>query len=587
MPHEDAVKYASVTTIGSIALQGVRRAQVQLGEIVCVMGLGLLGQITVQLLKNAGATVIGIDLLQERLDKAKELGADHVFLGGEAVQKEIDFITKHRGVDCTLITAATSSSQIVQQAMEMTRRKGKVVVVGDVGLNLERNPFYKKEIDFLISCSYGPGRYDPSYELQGKDYPYDYVRWTENRNMEAITQLIATGKLAMDKLVSHEFHIEDVDKAYELIKSQKALGVILRYLPKNDISFVPAVRKKNDSAKITFLPAFKATDTVRVGFVGAGGFAQVKLLPIVKSVEGVKIAAVVDANVTTAENTTRTYGPAKALVNEKELFDEDVVDAVVIASPHKFHCDQIIEALTNGKAVFVEKPMVTTFEQHEKLASFLQDNPTAPLCVDYNRSFAPFTQKIKEEIKNRKSPLVVHYRMNAGYIPGSHWVQTEVGAGRIIGEACHIFDLFCYLTDSKPVAVSAEALKPSSDDLFPTDNFSVQISFQDGSICTLLYTALGHAGLGKERMEVFFDSKSIVMEDYKELTGYGTSHGFNQTTHMQDKGHEILINQFFSGIRAKDRKMPIDLDRLNQVSKLTLTIDQLVCQGGGTKEVVE
>ena len=581
---EDAVKYASITTIGSIALQGIRRAQVQLGEIVCVVGLGLLGQVTVQLAKNAGATVIGIDLLESRLDIAKEMGADYTFKGGETVQKNIDFLTKHRGVDCTIITAATASSEVVQQAMEMTRRKGKVVVVGDVGLNLQRNPLYKKEIDFLISCSYGPGRYDTSYEIEGKDYPYDYVRWTENRNMEAITQLIAEGKLSVDKLASYEFHVEDVAKAYELIKSQQALGVILRYLPKDDVSFIPAVRKPLNKKDITFLPALK--ETVRVGFVGVGGFAQVKLLPMVKKVPGIKISAIVDANVATAENTKRTYGAATALVDEKELFDKDLVDAVIIASPHKFHCDQIIEALCHGKAVFVEKPMVTTFEQHEKLSAFLHDNPSAPFCVDYNRSFAPFVQKIKWEVADRHSPLVIHYRMNAGYIPVDHWVQTEVGAGRIIGEACHIFDLFCFLTGANPVAVSAEALKPSSDDLFPTDNFSVQISFDDGSICSLIYTALGHAGLGKERMEVFFDSKSIVMDDYKTLRGFGTSHGFNETSQMQDKGHEILIKKFFEGLQSEKRKMPIDLHRLNQVSQLTLTIDELVCQGGGNKEVV-
>lgn len=582
---QDALKYASITTIGSIALQGIRRAEIQLGDIVSVVGLGLLGQITVQLAKQAGATVIGIDLVQERLDLARICGADHVFMPGDAAFKEINFITAHKGVDCTIIAAATKSDQVVQDAMEATRRKGKVVIVGDVGLHLQRNPFYKKEIDFLISCSYGPGRYDNEYELEGKDYPYEYVRWTENRNMQAIVQCIAQNKLAIDKLISHEFHVEDVEKAYELVQSQKALGVILRYTPKEDETFIPAVREPLTTDNVTFVPALK--DTVRVGFVGVGGFAQVKLLPLVKKVPGVKISAIVDANVTYAENTLRTYGAAKALVDEKELFDQDLVDAVVIASPHKFHCDQIIEALCHGKAVFVEKPMVTTFEQHKRLADFLEKNPQAPLCVDYNRSFAPFMKKIKWEVAARKTPLVIQYRMNAGYIPASHWVQTEVGAGRLIGEACHIFDLFCFLTGANPVAVSAEALRPASNNLFPTDNFITQISFDDGSICSLVYTALGHAGLGKERMELFFDSKSIVMDDYLTLQGYGTSHGFNETVQSQDKGHEILITKFFESLRSEQRKMPIDMQRLERVSRLTLTIDELVCQGGGTKEVVE
>ncbi|MFT6765631.1 MAG: putative dehydrogenase/threonine dehydrogenase-like Zn-dependent dehydrogenase [Alteromonas naphthalenivorans] len=584
VPKKEAVRNASITTIGSIALQGIRRAQVQLGEIVCVVGLGLLGQITVQLAKNAGATVIGVDLVQDRLDTAKELGADYVYKGGEGLNKELDFLTKHHGVDCTIITAATASDEVVQQAMEITRRKGKVVVVGDVGLNLQRNPMYKKEIDFLISCSYGPGRYDKSYEIDSKDYPYDYVRWTENRNMQAIAQLIAQNKLTIDKLITHEFHIDDVAQAYDLIKEKKALGVIIRYTPKEDDSFIPAVRKPFDQKDIKFLPTIK--DTVRVGFVGVGGFAQVKLLPMVKKIPGVKISAIVDANVTAAENTSRTYGAATALVDSQELFDKDLVDVVVIASPHKFHSDQVIGALSHGKAVFVEKPMVTTFEQHKQLSEFLANNPKAPFCVDYNRSFAPFIQKIKWEVSERKTPLVIQYRMNAGYITADHWVQTDVGAGRIIGEACHIFDLFCFLTGANPTAVSVEALKPQGSNLFPTDNFSAQISFDDGSICSLLYTAIGHAGLGKERMEVFFDSKSIVMDDYKVLKGFGTSPGFNESVQMQDKGHEVLMHKFFASLKEEKRTMPIDLKRLNMVSKLTLTIDDLACRGGGIKEVV-
>ncbi len=581
---EGLVKYASITTIGAIALQGIRRAQLQLGETVCVMGLGLLGQISVELAKNAGCKVIGVDLLDDRLELAQQLGADHVFRADSpSFEKDMAFLTGHKGVDCCLITAATPSSDIVQQAMEVTRRKGKVVVVGDVGLNLQRNPLYKKEIDFLISCSYGPGRYDTAYEIEGKDYPYDYVRWTENRNMEAIIELLAQKKLSVDKLASQEFHIESVDKAYELIKNRQVLGVILRYTPKQDISFIPAVRKPLAVKAPEFLPAKK--NQLRVGFIGAGGFSKVKLLPIVSKVKNVKIAAIVDADVSNAENVKRTYAAAVALTEPHELFEKDMVDAVVIATPHKYHCDQALEALASGKAVFLEKPMVTTFEQYEKMSQFLKNNPNVPFCVDYNRSFAPFMQKVKWELINRSSPVIIHYRMNAGYISGDHWTQTELGAGRVIGEACHIFDLFCFLTGANPTAVSVESLKPGRDDLFPTDNFSAQISFSDGSICTLLYTALGHGALGKERMEVFYDSKSIVMDDYKVLQGFGLSHSFNESTRYPDKGHEVLLHKFFDSLASETRTLPISLDRLNKVAQLTLIIDELVCKGGGTKEL--
>ena len=582
---ESLVKYASITTIGSIALQGIRRAQLQLGETVCVMGLGLLGQITVELAKHAGCTVIGVDLLEDRLALARSLGADYV-LHADSVsfEKDMAFLTTHKGVDCTIITAATPSSDIVQQAMEVTRKKGKVVVVGDVGLNLQRNPLYKKEIDFLISCSYGPGRYDTAYEVEGRDYPYDYVRWTENRNMEAIVGLIRNKRLSVDKLASQEFHIEAVDKAYELIKKREVLGVILRYTPKNDTLFIPAIRKPINEKAVAFQPAKK--DTLRVGFVGVGGFSKIKLLPIVSKVQNVKISAIVDADISNAENVKRTYAAAVALTDSRDLFENDLVDAVVIASPHKYHCDQALEALSSGKAVFLEKPMATTFEQYEKLSHFLKENPQVPFCVDYNRSFAPFMQKIKWELVNRRTPVLIQYRMNAGYIAGDHWTQTELGAGRVIGEACHIFDLFCFLTGAHPVAVSVESLKPGTDNLFPTDNFSAQISFDDGSICSLLYTALGHGALGKERMEVFYDSKSIVMDDYKVLQGFGLSHSFNESTRSPNKGHEVLLHAFFESLAkpVQERVMPISLDRLNQVAQLTLVIDELVCKGGGTKE---
>lgn len=580
----DILKQASITTLGAIALQGIRRANLQLGEIVCVQGLGLLGQLTVQLAKAAGCTVIGIDLLPERIALAKKLGADHAFnAASENVQKQIDFLTHHKGVDCTLITASGKSNDIVQQAMNLTRKKGKVVVIGDVGLNLERDPFYKKEIDFLISCSYGPGRYDCKYESEGVDYPYSYVRWTEKRNMQTIVKLIDSGSLKIDPLISELCSVENALKAYESLQSQKALGIVLSYLPKNDFEFVPAVQQPLEEKNISFLPARKGI--LRVGVVGAGGFAKTKLLPMVSKFDGVKITAIADANGTNAENVSRIYGATKTFVEEQELFIDDSIDVVIVASPHKFHCDQAVQALCRGKAVFMEKPMVTTFEQFEKISTFLQNNPTAPFCVDYNRSFAPFIQKIKWEMVDKYSPLVASYRMNAGYISPDHWVQRDAGAGRIIGEACHIFDLFCFLTGAEPRAVSVEALRPTSDDLFPTDNFSVTISFDDGSICSLLYTSIGHAASGKERMELFFDSKSIVMDDYYSLRGYGTSHAFDKTVSVQDKGHSNLMTSFFEGIKKDTWEMPISVNRLNTVAKITLVIDQLVCQGGGNQEL--
>ncbi len=572
------LRAASITTIGAIALQGIRQAQLELGEIVCVVGLGLIGQLTVQLAKRSGCTVIGVDMVPERLQLAKQLGADYVYHATEdQIEKEIVFLTEHYGVDATIITAASQSSAIMQQAMEITRKRGRIVIVGDVGLELNRDPFYQKEIDVRISCSYGPGRYDPSYEQEGNDYPYAYVRWTENRNMSAFIQLIEKNEINIEPLISDTVDLEQVNAAYERIQKKQALGVVLSY-EHNKPLFKPAERALAQATQkpIRFIPAVK--DTMRVGFIGAGGFAKIKLLPIISKLKNIQISAVADANVSNSINVSRVYGAAKACTQDEELLQGDCVDAVVIASPHKYHSEQIIKALNAGKAVFVEKPMVTTFEQLEDLRHTLQDYPNAPLCVDYNRSFSPFINKIKRVIKNRHTPLMINYRMNAGFIPKEHWIQTKVGAGRIIGEACHIFDLFCYLTDAKPVSVSVDAIHASREDIFPTDNFTAQIRFDDGSLCSLMYTALGHVKPGKELMEVFFDSKTIVLDDYLSLDGYGLAPWFQEAVSYPEKGHEQLIGRFFDGLHKKEFTPPITYERLDMVAELTLIIDQLACE---------
>lgn len=583
--NQDYLQAASLTTLGAIALQGVRRAQLQLGETVCVVGLGLLGQLTIQLAKIAGCRVIGIDLRKDRLQLAQKLGADFVLQPEEAnINNEINFLTEHIGVDTTIITAGSKSNSILQQAMEITRKKGRVVLVGDVGLNLERDPFYKKEIDFLISCSYGPGRYDADYEEKGIDYPIAYVRWTENRNMQTFVALVQEGRINTHDIITNVVPVDDVHKAYELLERQEAVTVVLAYHNKAEF-LVDDVQQSNQSAQVvSFKPAIK--DTIRVGVVGAGGFAKVKLMPIINSIKQVKINAIVDSNITTSVNLSKVFGAAKPLADDKELFAEDLVDAVLIASPHKFHCQQALNALHNGKAVFLEKPMVTDFEQLEQMRDFFKLNPQAPLCVDFNRSFAPFMRKIKNTVSKRSTPLVILYRMNVGFIPKDHWIQTEVGAGRIIGEACHIVELFCYLTGAKVAALSVETLRPITDNLLATDNFSVQFSFTDGSIATLFYTALGNMTLGKERMELFFDSKSIVMDDYVSLQGYGLPSSFSEKVVVPDKGHENLLNEFFACIKDASRPLPFTFEYLDHVANVTLLVDQLACQGGGEQSLL-
>lgn len=580
---QEYLKAACVTTLGATAMQGLRRANVQIGECVCVWGLGLLGQLTVQLAKCAGCNVVGVDIIQDRLDMALQCGASAVYDGTDIdVVKDIVFCTGQYGVDATIITASSKSDAIIQQAIQVTRKKGKVVVIGDIGMNIERNPLYNKEIDLLVSCSYGPGRYDQLYEQKSQDYPYPYVRWTENRNMQSFIDLLERDRLNLDPLITFEVPLERISYAYEQIIHKKQLGMVISYGPKTVIHEERIVHHGNEQIK--FLPARKGGMT-SVGIVGAGGFAKVTLMPIISKLCDVKINAVVDTDITRSLSASKLYGTSNTLVDDNDLFSNDLIDVVIVSSPHKFHSEQALRALRNGKAVFMEKPMVTNFDELNEFKSFFKLNHRAPLCVDYNRSFSPFVRKIKQAVDQRTSPVMIHYRVNAGYLSKDHWVQTEIGAGRIIGEACHIIDLFCYLINSKPVSVSVESLHSSKDMLFPTDNFSAQIHFSDGSIATLLYTALGHSRLGKERMELFFDSKAIVMNDYLRMTGYGLPSSFSTTATVADKGHEALITSFFENIKKAPFVSPISIDHLINVAELTLLIDKLACEGGGGKEL--
>lgn len=585
---KEFVRAASLTNLGASAIQAIRRAEISLGERVCVIGLGLVGQLVVQLAHESGCSVIGIDQTPELLELASVSGAQHVFDSNyETLAQEIDLITEHYGVDATIITAcASENSQIINQAFSITRRNGRVVVVGDVGLTLNRDDFYKKEIELRVSDTYGPGSFDPLYELKGQDYPLPYVRWTENRNMQAFIEMIEQKRVNVEPFISAEVDLDKINQAYKKLKNKKVLGILLRYGPNEDAVETAAQGSKallEYHERTRFKPA--VADTIRIGVVGAGSFAKAKLMPLVSRLKHTQISAIVDANIANSVNVSKLYGAARALSHDDELFADDLVDAVVISSPHKYHCDQALKALSHGKAVFLEKPMVTDFEQLARMKEFFRKHPNMPFCVDYNRSFAPFILKIKSQVAKRKTPLVVHYRMNAGYVNKEHWIQAQVGAGRIIGEACHILDLFCFLTNANPVAVSVESLHSQRTDIFPTDNFTAQISFDDGSICSLLYTALGHASLGKERMELFFDGKSIVMEEYMQLYGFGLSSSFNETVSTPDKGHEWLLKSFFKFLHKKDESMPISYERLFKTAELSLIIDKLACEGGGSKEL--
>ena len=567
---KEYLKAASLAAVAGIAFQGVRRAQLQLGEYVAIFGLGLLGQLTIQLAKRAGCTVIAIG--ESRLELAYQFGADLVLNGLEDdIIKEVDLITERYGVDVSIITDDSKNPDVLNNAFRLTRQRGRIVLTGDKGIQLNHNHFEPKDIDILVSATH--------YEQPHQKSQYVHK---EQQNMHACLQLIEQGELKLETLIKEEVGIKELSRAYQQIKQNKTIGVVLSYDQPHkiigNIEKIPIIRNTSG-----FVPAI--SDKLRVGIIGAGEFAQSTLIPLITKIRNVEINAIVDTDLRNSIRVSKLFDAPKACAQVEELFQDDFIDIVIIASPHVFHCEQIIRSITHGKAVFAEKPMVTDFVQLQQLHAVLKKHNSIPFCVDYNRSFSPFIQKIKKVLLKRRTPIMVNYRINAGFLAKKHWMHSNVGAGRIIGEVSPIIDLFCYLTESTPISVSVEAMHAQRDDIFPTDNFSTHISFDDGSVCSLIFTALGHPDVGSERMEIFFDEKAIVLQDFMELYGFGLPSWFNETVSTPDLGHEALINHFFHALKLENFKSPISLKRLYTAAEITLLIDQLACEGGGKKEL--
>lgn len=568
VPDGCSLKDAASVTLGAIAMQGVRRADPRLGEIVAVIGLGLLGQLSLQLLKATGCRVIGLDLDNRRVERARQLGADFAFNpAGLDFKNEIRHLTGDHGVDATIITASSTSDAIVQQAMELTRKKGRVVVVGAVGLNLKRSPFYEKEIDFLISCSYGPGRYDERYEKKGQDYPYAYVRWTENRNMQEYLQLIAEGKVNLASILEREYSFDLAQQAYDDIQmaNEKPLGIILRY--PNDSESLQDEKLKS---KVMFNQK-SISEKINIALVGAGSFAKGMHLPNLRKLSDLyHIRAIISTTGSNAKFTAQQFGADYASTNFQDVLNDPNVDAVLFCTRHYLHAQQAMQAAQAGKAIFLEKPMALNKNELDQLTGVLQETGV-PFMVGYNRRFSPASRRVLEIIEGRQNPIMIFYRMNAGYLPLEHWTQTEEGGGRIIGEACHIFDLFRYFIGAPVAEINVTAITPHTEHIRSGDNLSVTLRYEDGSVATLLYTALGSPDFGKEYMELYADGKVLVLDDYRALRVYGAT-GKGWMSSGQDKGHLEELREFAHYIQGR-KGIPILLDELVETAKVSLMVD--------------
>ena len=577
------VHLAASTTVGAIALQGVRRAAPQLGERVVVLGLGLIGQITAQLLRSAGCDVIGLDLDPARVDRARTLGMAQGASDTDTLKAVVRDVTGGGGADRTIITAATKSHAVVNLAMDVTRAKGTVVIVGDVGLKVERDAFYRKEIDLLMSTSYGPGRYDPAYEIEGHDYPFAYVRWTLNRNMQAYLELMARGRIDVQPLIDRVISVDEAPGAYRALAdgtTAQPLGVLIRY--PDDTRDLP---EPPDSTRVVIRGHRKtAAGPLNYALVGAGSFGTSMLVPQMKKRrDRFFLKAVVSRNASQGGNFARENQVEILASDLGQVLPDHSIDVVVIATRHHEHADQVVRALEAGKHVFVEKPLALSWRELDRIAAVYHGLESAPLLlVGFNRRFSPALTMIKTLIDGRRAPVVVEYRLNAGYIPLDHWVHGPQGGGRNIGEACHMYDVFRFLAAAPVKSIAATPIDPGTLPYQRNDNFSATIGYENGSLAHLLYTSLGpKTGLGKERIEVFCDGETYVVDDFKRLMK-GSDGSVLWQAHDADKGHFEELSRFGDAV-ASGGPSPIPFDELAETSAVALSIEDLLV-GRGTAD---
>ncbi len=565
LPENVSFESGAYGTLGAIALQGVRLAEPTLGESIVVIGLGLVGQLTVQLLKANGCRVFGLDLDQSRVSLALELGADKASISNDEIAKEIEAWTRGYGADAVLITAATDSNQPIELAARVSRLKGRVIVVGVTGMDIPRAPFFSRELKLIISMSYGPGRYDPEYEERGQDYPLPYVRWTEKRNIESFLELIGEGRVNVERLTTHRFPITEADRAYQLISGnlqEPNLGVVLNYDPE-----APVLRKISLGAAA---PVRKSEKSVVLGVIGAGGYVPAMLLPHFKS-EGVEFCSIATATGISAHDVGKRFGFTYAVSSADEVLDEPSVNLVVIGTKNDTHAELARGALERNKHVFVEKPLALNDQQLESVLEAVAAS-SAKLMVGYNRRFSPLVQRAKEFFSNREAPLSLLYRVNAGRIPNEHWMQNaQEGGGRIIGEVCHFIDLMQYLTGALPVSVFAESISANSSKIVDADSVFITLRFADGSNGTIAYISEGDKGLAKERVEIFGGGKIFVLDDFRRATLYRDGREEQVTLKTQDKGQQAQVRQVCANVLEGGPPL-ISIDDLAATSRATFRV---------------
>jgi len=538
---------ASFVTVGAIALQGVRQTEPKIGERVAVMGLGLLGQLTVQLLKANGCKVIGSDVDPDKMELALKLGADETCHASELIKKANEFSNGY-GVDAVIIAASTMSNQPVIDAAEISRMRGRVIFLGMVGMDIPRNEYYKKELDLRLSMAYGPGRYDPEYEEKGNDYPFDLVRFTEQRNFETFLGLIDEGKITPKEILTHQFDFDDAMSAYDLLEGkvkEKYLGIVLNY--KTDIKLEDHKNVKINDKVIT-------SSKVNVGLIGAGNFTKSVILPNLKKVEGYELVGLCTATGVSAQGNGEKNGFKYITTDSNEIFSNDDINSVFVTTRHDQHANKVIQAIESKKHCFVEKPLCIKESQLEEIKEkYTGENI---IQVGFNRRFAPLIQSMKKTLGN--TPMSINYRVNAGIIPKDVWIQdTDIGGGRIVGEVCHFIDTCSFLIGSDVQSVFATSIKKDDKSIPDEDNVSIILNYKNGSTATVTYFAYGDNSMPKESIEAFANGVSLNLNDFRELITY-KGKTTKEKNSNQDKGFVNEFKEFEASVKSGEAAIPFE-----------------------------
>lgn len=554
---------ASFTVLASVALQGVRLVKPTLGEAIAVFGLGLVGLITVQILRANGCRVLALDFDKKKLDLAKDFGADVADLNSEDPIMSAEIFSRGRGVDASIIATATKSNNPIHQATLMSRKRARVVLVGVAGLKISREDFYKKEILFQVSSSYGPGRYDLNYEEKSNDYPISYIRWTAQRNFEAVLDLMSSGDINVKPLISHKFDINDANKAYELIISKKfSLGILIDYPEVNPTKINEKVTLKKDEETQNYKVI--NNQKIKVSFIGSGNYATSILIPSFKSC-GSKLISIASKTGVSATYSGKKFGFYESTTDADSLFHDDANDAIVIATRHNNHSNFILKGINSNKHLFIEKPLCLNLMELEQIKSKYTGSKV--LMVGFNRRFAPQTKKIKNLLSNVSEPKSILMTINAGHIPKDHWTQNkDIGGGRIIGEVCHFIDLLRFLIGEPIIKHQIHYMNSITK-----DTAIIQLTFKDGSIGSIHYLANGSKSFPKERLEIFSGGRVLQLDNFKKLRGYGWPRFKKMNLWYQDKGQKECVKSFIDSI-SNGGPSPIPIEEIFEVSRVTIEL---------------